>query len=82
MDHTLSAKTAKFTSLENLYKYGILFIIFLKTTRAMISIITHYNLLSYNATSLLIFSLFLFRISTSKEDVGKYGTRYTYYMYT
>ena len=24
MDHTLSAKTAKFTSLENLYEYGIL----------------------------------------------------------
>ena len=23
MDHTLSAKTAKFTSLENLYQYGI-----------------------------------------------------------
>ena len=23
MDHTLSAKTAKFTSLENLYEYGI-----------------------------------------------------------
>ena len=23
MDHTLSAKTAKFTSLKNLYEYGI-----------------------------------------------------------
>ena len=25
MDHTLSAKTAKFTSLENLYEYGMVF---------------------------------------------------------